>query len=205
VAVSVILREIFSPFYLFQYFAMAIWLYTMYYYYCFTVMFITICSVIYTVRGKLYNMKRLRELAGTSSVVKNYYGDPINGESLVPGDSFLITEGMDIPADSILIKGRIVVDESILTGESVPVTKTFFKPSKSDRDATKRTVNILYGGTTVKCVHTGGEAVGMVYRTGFRTARGQIIHTLIEPKVSKCACWCFFWSCPMRMEIVDLS
>ncbi len=37
----------------------------------------------------------------------------------------------------------------MLIGESVPVTKTLFKPTKTDCDATKRTANILYGGTQV--------------------------------------------------------
>jgi magnesium-transporting ATPase (P-type) len=105
--------------------------------------------------------------------------------------------GMSLPADAILVRGRVVVDESMLTGESVPVTKSAFQHSSTDKDATKRTANILYSGTVVKVVYEGSggggggveeegvaaAAVAMAYRTGFRSARGELIAALITPKV----------------------
>ncbi len=42
---------------------------------------------------------------------------------LVPGDRFIVTQGMTLPCDAVLVSGRVVADESMLTGESVPVSK----------------------------------------------------------------------------------
>jgi P-type E1-E2 ATPase len=58
--------------------------------------------------------------------------DPVTGEigqseisdrDLVPGDRFVVNQGAPLPCDAVLISGRVSVDESCLTGESVPVNK----------------------------------------------------------------------------------
>jgi len=49
----------------------------------------------------------------------------------VPGDIIKIEEDMIIPCDCILIKGEVVVNEAILTGESMPITKENIKASES--------------------------------------------------------------------------
>ena len=42
---------------------------------------------------------------------------------MVPGDIVYLTNHMIIPADCVLIEGEAVVNESMLTGESVPINK----------------------------------------------------------------------------------
>eukprot|EP01034_Spumella_vulgaris_P033715 gene33715-41597_t len=171
-----------------QYFAVAVWIYTDYIIYSVIVLVITCSSIFFCIQGKLFNLKRLHDLAGAESQITPYINEKtapnteISDQTLIPGDCFVLKAGMSIPADAILIKGRVVIDESMLTGESVPVTKTEFKLSTSDTDATKRTANILYSGTVVKVVYQGSEAVAMTYRTGFRSARGELIAALITPK-----------------------
>ena len=47
----------------------------------------------------------------------------IPAENLKLGDIFVVKSGMSIPADAIVIEGAAQVDESILTGEPMPVQK----------------------------------------------------------------------------------
>ena len=47
----------------------------------------------------------------------------VSSEELVPGDIIRVPEGVVLPCDMILLEGSCVVDESVLTGESVPVMK----------------------------------------------------------------------------------
>lgn len=184
---EVVISEVMSPFYLFQYFAVAVWLYTDYIAYSVIVMFITLISITFVCRDKLFNLRRLHDLAGSSFPVKCFNNDgtiqTISSSDLAPGDCYEVEPNMSFPCDSILLKGRVVVDESMLTGESVPVTKTEFVKSPTDTDATKRSANILYSGTKVKVVPSGTEKViAMSYKTGFRSARGQCVAALITPK-----------------------
>jgi cation-transporting P-type ATPase 13A2 len=184
---EVVISEVMSPFYLFQYFAIAVWLYTDYIAYSVIVMFITIVSITFVCRDKLFNLRRLHDLAGYEAHVSRVMPDgtknTIGTSQLAPGDCYEVIQDMEFPCDSILIKGRVVVDESMLTGESVPVTKTEFVKSTTDIDATKRSANILYSGTKVKVVPTNSDKViAMAYKTGFRSARGQCVAALITPK-----------------------
>ncbi len=56
-------------------------------------------------------------------------------DDLRPGDMLLVKPGEKIPTDGLLVKGTTVVDESMITGESMPVTK------KADDNLTGGTVN----------------------------------------------------------------
>jgi cation-transporting ATPase 13A2 len=141
------------------------------------------------VKQKLFNLRRLHELAGATHPLLPYNNEtkkrgtmPIMDCALVPGDCFVVTQGMTIPCDAVLIQGRVVVDESMLTGESVPVTKSEYVYSEVDNNATKRVSNILYSGTNVKMVAPDKEAVAIAYRTGFRSAKGELISALIQPQ-----------------------
>ena len=83
------------------------------------------------------------------------------GRELVSGDTVLLAEGDRIPADLELIEAsNLTVDESLLTGESVPVDKT----------ETER----VFSGTLV----TQGTARGRVVATGPRSALGRIGQSL---------------------------
>jgi cation-transporting ATPase 13A3/4/5 len=55
---------------------------------------------------------------------KNYkeYNE-INSIDLVPGDIFAISDKMQIPCDCILVSGDVVLNECMLTGESIPIPK----------------------------------------------------------------------------------
>jgi len=92
---------------------------------------------------------------------------------IVPGDVVLLESGDKVPADLRLTRGReLRVDESALTGESVPV-------EKADQVLPPETVvadrkNMAFSGTLV----TYGQGTGVVVGTGVATELGRI-HQLI--------------------------
>jgi len=103
----------------------------------------------------------LRQLAApTALVIRD--GDELHVPALevVPGDTLVVREGDVIAADARLVGGtELVVDESMLSGESLPVTKTY-----AGGDAA------LFAGTTVLT----GRATADVITTGRATRYGAI-------------------------------
>jgi Ca2+-transporting ATPase len=94
---------------------------------------------------------------------------------LVPGDVVLLRSGDRIPADLRLFHVRsLQVDESALTGESVPVHKTS-DPLALDTLLPDRN-NLAFAGTLV----TYGHAEGLVWATGDRTETGRIAWLISE-------------------------
>ncbi|MGC8814250.1 calcium-translocating P-type ATPase, PMCA-type [Dictyoglomus sp.] len=100
----------------------------------------------------------------------------VNIEDLVPGDLVLIEEGEKIPADLRLIEtNNLQVDESILTGESVPVRKDADFITQEDITLGDQ-INMGFKGTTV----ITGKGKGVVVGTGLNTALGDIAKILSE-------------------------
>jgi P-type Ca2+ transporter type 2C len=85
-------------------------------------------------------IESLRELTSPRAlVIRDGVERRIAGREVVRGDIVAIAEGDRVPADATLLLGReLQVDESLLTGESVPVRKTSPRqgPSTSGRAAT---------------------------------------------------------------------
>jgi P-type Ca2+ transporter type 2C len=106
----------------------------------------------------------------------------VDAGGLVPGDILRLEAGDRIPADARLLVGATVeVDESMLTGESVPVAKTAdpgTEPQEGARDADRpdRPDRLLWG-TFV----TRGSGVAEVISTGPRTELGRIAASLDVP------------------------
>lgn len=77
-------------------------------------------------KGKTTNaLKSLMSLAPkTAVVVRNGTEKIIPAEQVKKGDIFVVRPGESIPADAVVIEGESAVDESALTGESIPVDKT---------------------------------------------------------------------------------
>jgi P-type Ca2+ transporter type 2C len=89
---------------------------------------------------------------------------------LVPGDLVWLESGNRVPADMRLLSGRgLEVDESLLTGESLPVSKD--AGWEGDRNATLGDrLNMAYAGSVV----ARGRGRGLVVATGLDTAVGQL-------------------------------
>ena len=97
----------------------------------------------------------------------------ISSAEVVPGDVILVQSGDKVPADLRLISiNELQVDESALTGESLPVAKEELLLPSDTVLADRR--NLAYSGTLV----THGQGVGVVVSTGGETEIGRI-HQLI--------------------------
>lgn len=100
--------------------------------------------------------------------------EQIEAEELVPGDYILLESGDKISADVRIVEAQnFTVDESVLTGESVPVPKSSSTIRKSHATLGDQR-NMAFSGTTV----IAGRAKAIVVRTGLATELGKIADTL---------------------------
>jgi len=68
----------------------------------------------------------------------------------VPGDVIRVPEGLVLPCDLVLLTGSAIVNESILTGESIPVMKQNLPIINTERySVSECTKFTLFGGTSV--------------------------------------------------------
>lgn len=119
----------------------------------------------------------------------------ISSSELVPGDIVLIQSGDKVPADLRLFQCRdLQVDESALTGESVPVAKDI-SPTTAVDLAERH--NVAFTATLV----TYGQARGVVFATGVRTEVGHIsrlistadsLETPLTRKIARFSRWLLF-------------
>lgn len=94
------------------------------------------------------------------TVIRDNIQKTIAAEELVPGDIMELEEGMKIPADAITVQQNdFSVNESVITGESLPVDKNESEGSNS-----------LFQGTTIN----SGKAVAKVTATGNNTVLGKL-------------------------------
>ncbi|NQT49726.1 cation-translocating P-type ATPase [Candidatus Kuenenbacteria bacterium] len=105
----------------------------------------------------------------TCVVIRDGKKQQLDSHLLVPGDIVILEAGATVPADCYLLKDvELQVDESSLTGESVPVNK---EPQVLGEDTplSDRT-NMLFSSSIV----VSGKAVSIVVKTGMKTEIGRI-------------------------------
>ena len=99
----------------------------------------------------------------------------VNSAELVPGDIVMLSGGDRVPADIRLLETKsLQIDESSLTGESVPAAKRP-DPLHADTVLADR-VNMAYAGSLV----TAGTGTGVVWATGDRTETGRVAFLIAE-------------------------
>ncbi len=115
-------------------------------------------------------LETLRSLTAPEALVlRDGIWKRIPARLLVCGDVIRIEAGDSVPADCALIDAQgLAVNESVLTGESEPVTKTVQSPPPSENRLHQK--GVLYSGTGV----LRGTGMGTVIATGIRTQMGQI-------------------------------
>ncbi len=120
------------------------------------------------------SVRALQKLtAPQARVIRDGHEAIIHSQDLVPGDLVLLETGVRVPADLRLISATALqVDESLLTGESLPVLKQV-APVPPETPLADR-VNMVYSGTII----TSGRGRGYVVATGAQTELGKIAGTI---------------------------
>lgn len=114
----------------------------------------------------------LQQLAESKvKVIRDGVEKQVASEKLVPGDIIILTEGEKVPADAIVIQENdLSINESIITGESLPVEKN-----------TSETSNKIFQGTVIN----SGRCIADVIATGSETTLGKIGKSIITYSESK--------------------
>lgn len=122
-----------------------------------------------------------RMLVPKAKVLRDGVERDITSEELVPGDIVLLYSGIRVPADIRLIHTvELKIDESILTGESLPVEK-HHHVIKEENLTHGDQKNMAFMGTIV----VSGRAKGVVVETGMNTVFGKIAKHIKEAETVK--------------------
>ena len=120
-------------------------------------------------RGRARRARAPSSVQPTAAVVRDGREHQVPAEELVPGDLVVLREGDRVPADARLVAARrLELDESALTGESVPVTKDA-NAVAPETPLAERT-SMTFAGTGV----TRGRGRALVTATGAATEVGTI-------------------------------
>ena len=127
-------------------------------------------------------IEALKKMASpVASVLRDGHVEHIKGENIVVGDVVILEAGDVVPADMRLFEVNTVkIEESALTGESVPVDKDLVIPAGDEVGIGDRT-NMAFSSTNV----TYGRAVGVVTSTGMNTEVGKIANMLANTEEGK--------------------
>ena len=114
----------------------------------------------------------LRDLASPRAlVIRDGNSIRISGREVVKGDIVVLQEGDRVPADAIVIKdNNLLADESLLTGESVPVRKREWKEGDSVSTPGGEEIPVVYSGSMI----VQGNGLVKVIATALNTEIGKI-------------------------------
>ena len=177
-------------FYVYQLMTLVIWYFYAYYYMGLVLSSIIIGSGLIKVVVSESAQRKVLQMAtfvGYSKVFRNNRWTEVPCQDLVVGDVIEIVRSSDpLSVDCVLVHGEVVVDESSLTGESLPVSKVQLEdgPSKFSKDGNAKN-NVLFAGTTVLETHQENPELSrvqaIVLATGGSTEKGKLVRDILYP------------------------
>lgn len=191
---TLFVNEVFNPFYLFQIFSIILWSLDEYYEYASCVLILSTASCMLALYQTKQMSINLHKMAGSTSSFTVTVLRPtragreecvVNASRLVPGDVLVLPpDGCVMPCDAMLLTGTCIVNESMLTGESVPVMKGPPCPSLEIYSTETHKRHTLFSGTHIIQTRFYGnnQVLAKVVRTGFYTAKGELIKSILFPK-----------------------
>mmetsp|Transcript_48168 Transcript_48168/g.112675 ORF Transcript_48168/g.112675 Transcript_48168/m.112675 type:complete len:1326 (-) Transcript_48168:54-4031(-) len=189
-ALGSLANEFLDPIYCFQF--SCIWMYMFYttwniaFIWLAMVMTSGIVKALLIVRRNQLKVQELARTEGTAWVLRGSKWEKRASGEVVPGDIVRVDEG-EICCDIAVVNGGAVVNESMLTGEPMPVQRFPIDPSTAGQlcpNTHKK--HFLFAGTVVmqSAGPEEGRAVGVAVSTGARTAKGSLVRMVLFPSPS---------------------
>ncbi|OWZ08743.1 P-type ATPase (P-ATPase), partial [Phytophthora megakarya] len=175
-----IAHEFFTLFYIYQIMCYYVWYYFTYWNMGIVMTVVVLGAAIRQIQSSIVKMTRYRT---DVSVFRSGQWRVVSSPDLAPGDLVKVNENWVVPSDMAIVKGTTVCDESMLTGESMPVQKfpipergnEVYDPEKGSKKHT------LFAGTHVLSSGRNEEILAIVQTTGAHTTKGQLIQSILFP------------------------
>lgn len=195
-----------APFFVFQVFCIFLWMLDDHPIYSLMTLFMMLTFEATVVSSRLRSLKELRGMRNrpfSVFVFREKKWQQITSLDLLPGDVISVPRAKDaedvVPCDLLILAGGAVVNEAMLTGESVPLMKEGLSMVEDveslSRPLAMKTTDknhIIFGGTRV-LTHTPSAVSPMtpptrppdngcicyVLRTGFGSSQGKLMRTIL--------------------------